>query len=373
MIKKPITFSFKRHLAATALILCGALAPSLQAYAHDIIVGSWNIQRLGHGNQKSYTTLAKVANTVDLLAVQEVMTMAGIERLEKELEDLSQEPWSVMASHAIGSKNYKEMYAFLWRDSAVEYVDGAVVYFDPGNIFIREPYSAKFRSKRNGKELAVATVHVLYGKSIKDRAPEIEALADYWEWMASVYPDAPLMLVGDFNLEERNKVWLPLRHHAKPLITRGATTLSTNNGRYKNLYDNIWIERLSGLDVREAGIIEYPRLIKWDHQKSRRHVSDHAPVYVALGKARMDKSVPTRTSPPVGYVALPEVKAPARSSADKKKVDANAIVGNTYSKIYHRPDCPSYKSVNNKNKVLFNDAETAEKSGYRLAGNCPKL
>jgi hypothetical protein len=36
------------------------------------------------------------------------------------------------------------MYALIWRDSTVEYSDGAVVYFDRENHFIREPFSAKF-------------------------------------------------------------------------------------------------------------------------------------------------------------------------------------------------------------------------------------
>jgi endonuclease/exonuclease/phosphatase family metal-dependent hydrolase len=70
----------------TALLALGCtLLPILNAYA-DIVVASWNIQRLGHGGQKSYPALAAIASKIDLLAVQEVMTEEGIEKLERQPE-----------------------------------------------------------------------------------------------------------------------------------------------------------------------------------------------------------------------------------------------------------------------------------------------
>ncbi|HVG31536.1 MAG TPA: thermonuclease family protein [Pyrinomonadaceae bacterium] len=50
---------------------------------------------------------------------------------------------------------------------------------------------------------------------------------------------------------------------------------------------------------------------------------------------------------------------------------AAAIIGNKNSKIYHRADCPGYKSVSEKNQVRFNSAEEAEQAGYKVAKNCP--
>jgi Metal binding domain of Ada len=49
----------------------------------------------------------------------------------------------------------------------------------------------------------------------------------------------------------------------------------------------------------------------------------------------------------------------------------SAVVGNKNSKIYHRPDCPGYKTISEKNKVTFASAAEAEKAGYRIAQNCP--
>ncbi|MGB5854259.1 MAG: endonuclease/exonuclease/phosphatase family protein [Oceanisphaera sp.] len=354
-----------RYLKAAFFVVCTALIPTLTVYASDIVVGSWNIQRLGHGSQKSFPALAAIASKVDLLAVQEVMTEAGITELEHALEKHTGEPWDHLVSHALGANSYKEMYAFLWRESAVEYSDGAVVYLDRENHFVREPFSAKFKSKQDNSELAIGTVHILYGKSIKDRTPEIKALADYWLWMADIYPNTPIVLAGDFNLPQSHAAWNSLKQYAQPLITQGASTLSKTPGKYANLYDNIWVERDTNLPINDAGIIDFPNMIGWDHSKSRKHVSDHAPLYMALGNSRLDNATASISA----FTTPAPPSKPQPSTAEKATQE---IRGNSNSHIYHRPDCPSYQRVSNKNRVNFSSAQAAEESGYRLAKNCPR-
>ncbi|MCE9662966.1 helix-hairpin-helix domain-containing protein [Halomonas sp. M5N1S17] len=254
----------------------------------DIIVGSWNIKNLGWDNDKRYDKVAHVASHFDLLAIQELMNEEALERLEQEVEAMTGESWSSMASHALGRSTYREQYAFLWRDSAVEYHSGAVVFFDHRDMFAREPYSAKFRSRQTGQEFAAATVHITYGRRLVDRLPEIEALADYWQWLEEVYPDTPRLLLGDFNLRPEHLGWEPLRALGViPVITDGATTLGLTDGRYANLYDNIW-KIGSRLDVTERGIVRFPELFGIDHERARDAVSDHAPVYLTLGSARLE-------------------------------------------------------------------------------------
>lgn len=72
--------------------------------------------------------------------------------------------------------------------------------------------------------------------------------------------------------------------------------------------------------------------------------------------------------------ATPEKAAPAAgATADTAETPAAAgeIIGNKNSKIYHRPDCPGYKSVSEKNQVKFKTVEEAEAAGFRAAKNCP--
>lgn len=280
------------------LVLLGAVlfSGALQA---DLRIASWNIQNLGWGEQKSYPALAGVAEAFDFIAVQELMNAEGAERLVAALEETTGEAWSIQHSHRVGRDRYKEQYAFLWRESAVEYIDGAVVYLDTTDRFAREPYSARFRSKGTGETFIAATVHITYGDAISDRTPEIKALAAYWDWLEQTYPEDAdgRLLMGDFNLTPGHAAWAPLKERARPLITGGATTLSTTDGRYANLYDNVWVGHDTALDIREAGIVRFPEWLEWSHKKARRHVSDHAPVFVLMGTAALDEQQVEATTP----------------------------------------------------------------------------
>jgi|AntDeeMinimDraft_5_1070356.scaffolds.fasta_scaffold00517_17 endonuclease/exonuclease/phosphatase family metal-dependent hydrolase len=265
-----------------------AMALCLPLLAHaDIIIGSWNIQNLGWDNDKRVDKVAHVAQHFDIVALQELMNEAALAQLEAEVEAISGEEWSSMASHALGRSTYREHYGFLWRDSAVSYDSGAVVYIDSRDVFAREPFSAQFRSDRTGQAFALANVHITYGSSIGDRLPEIEALASYWEWLEEVYPGTPCLLAGDFNLRPSHDGWAPLREAgAIPAITDGATTLGLSDGVWSNLYDNLW-KTPGQLTITDRGIVQFPELFDADHVTARGIISDHAPVWIALGNAEL--------------------------------------------------------------------------------------
>ena len=268
-------------------LLAGLLALTPLFAQADVIVGSWNIKHLGWNNDKAIPQVAHVANHFDLLAVQELMDPAALGRLEASLEELSGEPWSAMASHALGRSSYEEHYAFLWRESEVAYEDGAVVFIDHGDVFSREPYSARFRDVDTGDLLTLATVHVVYGDSVSDRLPEIEALADYWQWLDEAHPQTPRLLAGDFNLAPDHPAWQALRERgARPAISEGRSTLATTAGQYANLYDNLWYDA-SQLAPDGKGILNFPELLPLAHQAARDRVSDHAPVYLSLNGAAL--------------------------------------------------------------------------------------
>lgn len=252
-----------------------------------ITIGSFNIQHLGWQNDKDYEALATISQGFDVFGVQEVMNEEGAERLHAELERVSGEKWSYMLSHAIGRGSYKESYAIYSRDSAVEYVDGAVVYLDTEDHFAREPFSAKYRSLKTGQTFALATIHVLYGDSESDRIPEIKELENYWDWLGEVYPDTPRVLVGDFNLDARHPAFLGLLGKSATLGVGHlpGTTLSTIDGRYANHYDHIFIS--DELNVTDSGVIRFPQWLGMTHEEARDTVSDHAPVWVALGDGEL--------------------------------------------------------------------------------------
>ena len=282
--------SIVRHSRALWLALVIALGAWPTTGIADLLVATWNVTHLGWDTGRRYDKVAHVAQHFDLIAIQELMNEEGLERLKSEVEAISGESWSSMASHAMGRSTYREHYAFLWRDSAVAYDSGAVVYIDDRDLFAREPFSAVFRSQRTGTRFALGNVHITYGSSIGDRLPEIQALASYWEWMGEIYPDTPRLLAGDFNLRPSHDGWAPLKAlGVSPAVTQGKTTLGTTEGAWANLYDNIW--KVAGrLNVTDRGIVPFPDLFQASHVEARGIISDHAPVWLALGEATLQLS-----------------------------------------------------------------------------------
>lgn len=343
------------------LLVCAA------SVGNAIGVMSWNIERLGHGTNKDYHALALsiAGNGADLVAVQEAMNEGGLRRLLAELRSQTGEPWEMRYSHRIGRGSYKEKYAFLWNPRTVEMVGRETVYLDITDRFAREPYSAIFRDRDSGATFLFASVHILYGRSVSDRTPEIEALSSYWEWLVETFPEVngEVVLVGDFNLPPHHRAWGALLRRARPLVTEGATTVSSIEGRFANLYDNIWVSRTTQLPLRAARIINGPAQLSINHTDYRRTVSDHVPVMVNIG------SSPRGLSPGAASSAPPAPRSTARPAASATA--APNVLGNPSSRIYHRPDCPSYARLNRDRAVAFRSGAEARAAGYREAQNCP--
>src|ERR1700712_2141278 len=339
----------------------------LQTASADVNIGTWNLEHLSVRPNKDFEGIAKVARKVDFLAVQELMSEDALEALANELTRQTGKHWSSMASHAVGRSSYKEMYGFVWRDDAVAYEDGAVTYLDRNDTFEREPYSARFKSLKDGTTFVVATVHILYGKSQADRASEITALSSYWAWLKETYPgNNQIMLMGDFNTPPTSPAWDNLDASAKPLVLTGASTLSATDGKFANLYDNIFVSKNTAIGVSNVQVFDYPKYLGMTHAQGRDSVSDHAPVFI---RASFGAGSQTVASAPVKST-LPNPMKPPAANHDSGKNLTVAIRGNKKTMVYHRPDCPSYNAVSEKNRVEFDNAAAAEEELYRLAGNC---
>lgn len=329
-------------------------------------IASWNTLHLGWDNGKDIRAMARIGGAFDLIALHEVMSPAGLDTLEAELESVTGESWSSMASDAIGRGDYKEHYAFVWRDSEVTWIDGAVVYIDDRDAFAREPMSARFETT-DGYAFALASVHSIYGDDVEGRAIEADALAGYHAWLTESFPGSPVYIAGDFNLPPGNPAWAPLRAVASPLITEGATTLSSIDGKFKNLYDNIWAPTGFPIPVSGAGIMDFPRALGIDHETARAVISDHAPVYMTLDAGSTWITLAGQADE-VGYRYGAAVAGSASKVTEGR---TGEIRGNRRSMVFHRPDCPGYGKLSAKNIVSFADAAGAIEAGYRIAGNCP--
>ena len=267
-----------------------------------------------------------------------------------------------MASEAIGRGSYREHYAFLWRSSAVEWIDGAVVYLDDRDAFSREPFSMRFETADNYR-FVIATAHLIYGDSVEQREREVVALDSYHAWLEESFPGSPVYIAGDFNLPPDNAAWEVLGSDTVPLITQGATTLSPVNGRFANLYDNIWAPAGIELPVVTSGIFNFPAELGMTHEQARDSVSDHAPVWMLLDQ----------DADPVILDPHSDTKPGQRTIDDSfldEPADKTDIRGNRNSMIYHVEGCPGYNKMAEGNIVYFSTQEMAMTAGYRMARNC---
>ena len=350
------------------LLIVTILIPLLASPAlAETRIASWNIRNLGWENGKDYAALAEVGSLFDLIAVQEVMNEEGIGRLEAALEARTGADWERLCSHLIGRGSYREMYCFTWREDRVSWIEGAVVYTDDRDVFAREPFSAVFET-HDGVRFLAATLHAIYGEDVSGREAEARSLRSYHDWLTGNFPGLPVLLMGDFNLPPTNAAWGPMGEVAYPLIQEGATTISSIDGRFANLYDNLWVDAGVDLPISGYGRVEFPhQILGITHESARERVSDHIPVYVTLSAGASARFEPNdfegaRFAARSGSTVI--TPAPDRPEAD------GPIIGNARSKVYHLPGCPSYDAVGAGNRRPFASEAEAVAAGFRRAGNC---
>lgn len=84
------------------------------------------------------------------------------------------------------------------------------------------------------------------------------------------------------------------------------------------------------------------------------------------GGTKSDSKTTTSTAKPTTETK-PQTNTPSTS---KTETATGNVIGNKNSKIYHLPGCPGYKTVSEKNQVIFKSAAEAEAAGYTRAKNC---
>jgi endonuclease/exonuclease/phosphatase family metal-dependent hydrolase len=141
----------------------------------------------------------------------------------------------------------------------------------------REPYLARFEQRASGQRFLVANFHAV--PTSKDPEHEIILL----DTLHQQYLDDHLIILGDFNLDEDDEAWDPLRAlgYAQVLDDQPTSLRRKRrdepNGHLANEYDNIFYE--SGpLRATQAGIIDFTT--SFETLRDARRISDHLPVFM---------------------------------------------------------------------------------------------
>jgi len=124
-------------------------------------------------------------------------------------------------------------------------------------------------------------------------------------------------------------------------------------------------------DDKDIGLMQIERGMAWFYRQYANGMSrDDAQGYEQAEAVARDKRRGLWASP--GPIPPWELRAAhGQSSEWELESGSPPIIGDRDSKFYHRPDCPDYNKVSERNRALFKTEAEAESAGYRRARNCP--
>lgn len=174
---------------------------SMFIYGEVAYIASFNTLHLGWSAEKKYDEMAEFLNFFDLVALQEVMNEKGLEDLVESLNESSNSKWEYHISpYSVGSGEYREYYAFIWKSDRVKFIKKNGYYRgSSGSGFERPPYGATF--KIGEFDLILVSCHSIFGDSINQRRAEALRMKEVYEYYQEMDArEQDILLAGDFNL-----------------------------------------------------------------------------------------------------------------------------------------------------------------------------
>ncbi len=280
----------------------------------NVLIASWNIRAFGGLTEEweaddndspkrdlhSLLAISEIVKRFDIIAIQEVK--GDLKALRHLLKVLGDNYSFVLTDVAGGAEGNDERLAFLFDSRKVKLSGLACELVVPneeienikpgafGRQFVRTPYAVGF--KAGGKTFVLITLHVLYGKKVSDRTPELKAIAEWlFNWSKDMNAfDQSLLTLGDFNIDrkddERYKAFVSTGLKVPEDLTDIRRTVYDNSTKY---YDQIaWFENeqnVSQLSIKylRGGTFNFgPHVLKdrglTSGQLSWR-ISDHLPLW----------------------------------------------------------------------------------------------
>lgn len=221
-----------------------AILSSAGAGQSTITIASWNIYNLGASSEVE--DRADLIAQFDIVALQEVEAIQGLDRLLIQLESDTELDWEYVVSPRVGEGNAAEYYAFLYRTDRISYITcSAAIYPEPApDSFSREPFFATFRA--GSFDFTLITVHITWGLLASLRTAECQRLAEVWQYVQDLDPEEnDLILLGDFNRDK------PTHSAFNDLESLGLEALVMTGGTRTTFgrtltggswYDHMWID-----------------------------------------------------------------------------------------------------------------------------------
>lgn len=193
----------------------------------NLLIATWNIRAFGDITRKeisgsadtpkrdyqSILCIAEIIKRFDVIAVQEIKS--NIKGLRDTMKILGNHWALILTDVNRGEVGNDERMGFIFDTRRVQLSGLACELVVPQEWinttsnealteqFVRSPYAVSF--KACNQTFILVTLHILYGKSTKDRIKELGGIA---KWMADWATDINvyhqnLICLGDFNIDER--------------------------------------------------------------------------------------------------------------------------------------------------------------------------
>lgn len=238
---------------------------------------SWNIRDFG--KTKKSETLNKIAEIVkysDILAIQEVVAgYGGAQAVAKLTAILNRKghKWDYVISDPTNSPKFvTERYAFIWKTKHIKIKNRGRLITELDTLIDREPFLLDFYLDK--KQFTIVNFHSR--PYSRDPESEIKALSQFITGKLQ----QPLILVGDFNVNEKKVVFNNLKAKGfSAAVFNKKTTLKKicKKGNYLNhAIDNIFYSQ--DIIKLETKVLDFVRFC--ESLETARELSDHLPVYL---------------------------------------------------------------------------------------------
>jgi len=248
----------------------------LQLLADTVSIATFNI-RIFSNNSRDDKELYQICNLLkefDFIAIQEVRDTEILDRTVSMLKNQFNLNYEYLASPKIG-RGVKEIYAFLYRTDKVEYLKESFVFSDEKDLFMREPFFAKFKAENF--DFYVISIHAVYGDSITKRRAEALLLDDIYLTVQNLNDENDIILLGDFNLSPDDKGFVELLEIPDMMYLNGSIPTSIKD----KLYDNIFFQSNYTKEFTgKFGVVKFDEVMFGnDDKKASLMVSDHRPLW----------------------------------------------------------------------------------------------
>ncbi len=246
--------------------------------ANTILIGSFNIQRLGPSKLKDPWVMDKFVEVIrrfDVIALQEI-TSKDQRTLPILVEQVNQRGgrYSYAISPRIGRTTYLEQYAFVFDTSRIRGgPQFSYVVQDDRDALHREPFVGRFQVIGPGQPFQFSLINMHTDPD--EIKTELDVLADvYVNVRQYEYPEDDVMLLGDLNAPPNKFQRLGTIPAFVPLING----IPTNTRKNKTL-DNIIADRIATREFTgRAGTIDLEKMFNIPLDDAER-ISDHLPVW----------------------------------------------------------------------------------------------